>query len=78
MKEDELLAKLLFERFQKIALNVNETAQVIGVSKKALESDRYNAIGIPFTKRNNKERAQVMYSITAIAKFIIENQIKTF
>lgn len=76
MTDQEIMTKLLFEKYEKVALNVDETAKIIGISKKALESDRAEARGIPFTKRNGM-RGQVMYSITAIAKHLIDNQIKT-
>lgn len=77
MNEYEVLSKLLFEKYEKVTLTENETALVIGCSCKALQKDRLESKGIPFTRRNGKERGQVMYSITAIAKHLIENQIKT-
>ncbi|MDD2887299.1 MAG: hypothetical protein PHY66_05815 [Aliarcobacter sp.] len=77
MNEQEILAKILADKYGKIALNEEETAIIIGCSKKALEEDRRKAIGIPFSRRTGKERGQVMYTITAIAKHLINNQIKT-
>lgn len=77
MNEYETLSKLLFERFGKVTLDEDETAQVVGCSDKSLQNDRAEAIGIPYTRRNGKERGQIMYSITAIAKHLIDNQIKT-
>lgn len=77
MNEYEVLSKLLFEKFGKVTLDEDETASVVGCSNKILQKDRAEARGIPYTKRNNKEKSQVLYSITAIAKHLIDNQIKT-
>ena len=75
--DQEILAKLLFERFGKVALNPEEAASVIGANIKTLEADRAEAMGIPYTRRNNKMKGQVMYAVTAIAKTLIANQRKT-
>ena len=77
MTDIEIMSKLLFEKFEKITLTAEEAAGVIGTASKSLEKDRAEAIGIPFTRRNNKEKGQVLYSITAIAKTLVENQVKT-
>ena len=77
MNEYETLTKLLFEKFGKVTLDEEETALIVGCGKKILQKDRAEARGIPYTRRNGKERGQVMYSITAIVKHVIENQIKT-
>ena len=77
MNEYEILSKILFEKFGKAALNEDETASILGCSIKVLQTDRGEAIGVPYTRRNGKERGQVMYSITAIAKHLIDNKIKT-
>jgi hypothetical protein len=77
MNEYEVLSKLLFEKFEKVTLDENETSSVIGCSNKALQKDRSEATGIPYTRRNGKERGQIMYSVTAIAKHLIDNQMKT-
>jgi len=77
MSDIEIMAKLLFEKFNKLTLNPTEAASVLGTASKTLESDRAEAIGIPYTRRNNKEKGQIMYSITAIAKTLVKNQIKT-
>lgn len=76
MSEEEIITKLLFEKYGKIALNSDEAASVLGTAPKSLEKDRSEAIGIPFTRRNNKGKGQVLYSITAIAKTLVENQVK--
>lgn len=75
--EQEMMARMLFEKFQKLTLTAEEAASVLGTSPKTLEKDRAEAVGIPYTRRNNKEKGQVFYSITAIAKTLVENQKKT-
>lgn len=77
MNEYEILSKLLFEKFGKVTLDEDETSTVVGCSNKALQKDRSEARGIPYTRRSGKKRGQIMYSITAIAKHLIDNQIKT-
>jgi hypothetical protein len=77
MNEYEVLSKLLFDKFGKLTLNEDETSLVLGCSNKALQKDRSESRGVPFTKRTEQERGQIMYSITAIAKHLVENQIKT-
>ena len=77
MSEFEIMTRLLFDKFGKVALNPEEAASVLGSTSKSLEKDRSEAVGIPYTKRNNKERGQVMYTITSIAKTLVENQKKT-
>ena len=74
----ELMSRLLFEKFGKITLNPEEAASVLGTTVKSLEKDRAEAIGIPFTRRNNKEKGQVLYSVTIIAKTLLENQKNVF
>ena len=77
MNEYVTLSHLLFERFGKVTLNEDETATILGCSEKVLQKDRAEARGIAYSRRNGKERGQIMYSITAIAKHLIDNQIKT-
>ena len=77
MTDQEIMTRLLFEKYGKVALTVEETATILGISRKALEKDRYEATGIPFTRRTDKIKGQVMYSITTITKHLIQNQIKT-
>lgn len=76
--DQEIMAKLLFEKYGKIGLNTTETAEVLGCSEKTLEMDRGNARGIPYTKRLNKAKGQVIYNISTIAKFLVDNEIKVF
>lgn len=72
----KIMTSLLFDRFQKIALNAEETASVIGRSEDYLKKDREEATGIPCTRLNGKEKGKPLYNITAIAKALIENEKK--
>ena len=74
--EAKTLAQVLFEKYGKIVLTPKEAAVVLGTAVKTLESDRAEAIGIPYTRRNNKEKGQILYSITAIAKTLVDNEKK--
>lgn len=76
--EQEIMAKFLFDKFGKLTLSPEEAASALGTSPKNLEKDRGEAIGIPYTRRNNKPKGQVLYSITAIAKTLVENEVKVF
>lgn len=78
MTEQETLAKLLFDKYQKLTLNPKEAAETLNISVKSLESYRANAVGLPYTRiNNNKERGKIMYTVTSIAKYLVEQQIKT-
>lgn len=72
------ISGFLFERFGKITLNPKETAEVIGKTESGLKKDREEGVGIPYTRINGKDKGKPLYSVTAIAKTIIDNQIKIF
>lgn len=75
--DKELMSRILFDKYGKIALLPKEAAEVLGVSEDALKKDRQEAIGIPFTRRNNKENGTPLYNITSIANLLIDNESKT-
>lgn len=72
----KIISSILFERFQKIALNAQETASIIGKSEDYLKKDREQATGIPYVRLSGKNRSKPLYSITSIAKALIENEKK--
>ncbi|MBD3843804.1 MAG: hypothetical protein IE909_18390 [Campylobacterales bacterium] len=74
----KMISTFLFEKFGKIALNPKETAAVLGKTEAGLKKDREEGIGIPYTRINGKEKGKPLYSVTAIAKTIVDNQIKIF
>lgn len=75
-EEIKILTEMLFNKFNKITLSAKETAEVLGISEEALKDDRQNASGIAFTRRNRKEHGKPLYSITAIAKHMVINQVR--
>ncbi|PHO10297.1 hypothetical protein CPG37_04425 [Malaciobacter canalis] len=77
-QEYKLISSFLFEKFNKIALTPKETAAILGRTEAGLKKDREEEIGIPFTRLNRKEKGKPLYSITAIARTIVDNQIKIF
>jgi len=66
------------KNLKKVALNSKETASVLGITESLLKKDREEEIGIPFSRINGKEKGKPLYSVTAIAKTIVDNQIKIF
>lgn len=77
VEDSKLLAEIIAKQTGKVVLDTEEAAQILGVSKRTLEEDRAAAIGIPFTRLNNKPQGKPLYSIIAIAKQIIGNETKT-
>lgn len=78
LENTKLITSLLFDKFQKVVLLPKEAAMILGRSEEALKKDRLDAIGIPFTRLNNKPSGKPLYSITAIAKHLVESEVKTF
>lgn len=75
----KILVSILFDKFEKIALTPKETASILGEKTEAgLKQDREEGIGIPYTRINGKDRGKPLYPITAIAKTLIDNEIKIF
>lgn len=74
----KLLTSILFDKFGKVALTPTETAQVLGRSIDGLKKDRQNGEGLPYVRLNNKPYGKPLYSINAIAKFLVEKEIKVF
>ena len=74
----KMLVSVLFDKRGKIALSPKEVAEIIGVSESTLEKDRAENIGIPYTRVNGKQKGKPLYTLTAIAKTLIDNEIKIF
>ncbi len=72
-----MIFNALFGRFNKLTLTTEETAKITGISIESLKKDRNKEIGIPFVRRNGMENGKPMYSVSAISKFIVDNQINT-
>ena len=76
--EAQELSSLLFNKFNSLTLTTEQTAQATQRSVVSLQRDRRNATGIPYTKLGNKTGSdRALYSITDIAKYIVDNKIKT-
>jgi len=72
------LSSLLFSKFNSLTLTTEQTSQATNRSIISLQRDRRNATGIPYTKLGaNAGSDKALYSITDIAKYIVNNRIKT-
>jgi predicted site-specific integrase-resolvase len=61
-------------------LNTSEAAKLLGISPSTLDTWRKQGIGVPYLKPNMKadrDKARVMYSILDIAKWILNQKVKT-
>ena len=77
LEDSKILAEIIAKQTGKVVLDTEEAAQILGVSKRTLEEDRAESIGIPFTRLNNKPKGKPLYSVIEIAKQIVENEAKT-
>lgn len=74
----KILVSVLFDKHGKIALSPKEVAEVIGKTEATLKKDREENIGIPYTRINGKEKGKPLYTLTAIAKALVDNEVKIF
>lgn len=77
LEDSKTLAAIIAQQTGKIVLDTEEAAKILGISKRTLEEDRAESIGIPFTRLNNKPKGKPLYSVIAIAKQLVENESKT-
>jgi hypothetical protein len=77
-EEVKELASLLFGKFNSLTLTTEQTSQATNRSVISLQRDRRNATGIPYTKLGaNAGSDKALYSVTDIAKYIVNNKFKT-
>ncbi len=77
-EEIKELSSLLFSKFNSLTLTTEQTAEATQRSVISLQRDRRNAAGIPYTKLGNKTGSdRALYSITDIAKYIVNNKVRT-
>lgn len=77
-EEEKELSGLLFNKFNSLTLTTEQTAQATQRSIISLQRDRRNATGIPYTKLGNKSGSdRALYSVTDIARYIVDNKFKT-
>jgi hypothetical protein len=74
----KILVSVLFNKHGKIALSPKEVATIIGKTEATLKKDREENIGIPYTRINGKEKGKPLYTLTAIAKTLVDNEVKIF
>lgn len=74
----KILVSILFNKHGKIALSPKEVAELIGKTEATLKKDREENIGIPYTRINGKEKGKPLYTLTAIAKTLVDNEVKIF
>lgn len=74
----KILVSVLFDKHGKVALSPKEVSEILGISESTLEKDRAESIGIPYTRLNGKEKGKPLYTLTAIAKTLVDNEIKIF
>jgi hypothetical protein len=77
-KDIKMLVSELFDKHGKIVLSCKEVSQITGKTEAALRKDREANIGIPYTRINGKERGKPVYTLTAIAKTLVDNEVKIF
>ena len=76
-KELDGIAKLLFNKFDSLMLNADQTASVVGRSKVSLSRDRGSGIGIPYTSLGaGKGSDRALYNVYDIGRFIISRKVK--
>lgn len=76
-EEIKELSNLIFNEFKSLALTTEQTSTVTNRSVISLQRDRRNATGIPYTKLGNKTGSdKALYSVTDIAKHIVNNKAK--
>ncbi len=77
-EEVQHLSNLLFSEYGALTLDTEQTAKATQRSIVSLQRDRRNATGIPYTKLGaNAGSDKALYSVMDIAKFIVNNKIKT-
>ena len=73
--ENKFIAELLYKRFGSLLLSKSECSLAVGKSACTLDRERQRCIGIPFIKES--PTANVYYSITDIAQYIVDKKIQT-
>lgn len=71
------LLQILFNRYGKMQLRPNETAEVTGRSTTSLQRDRMDGVGIDYVKVGKGTNAKVFYPIASIVQFLESNTIQT-
>ena len=76
--EINFLAKMLFDKYNSLAITVDQTEEATQRSKVSLARDRAAAMGIPYTKLGKGGGSdKVMYSIYDVARFVVGRKQKS-
>ncbi len=70
------ITELLFSKYGAFKLNKGQTAKVFGISTSTLDRQRVSGTGIPYQQAT--ETSNVYYTISSIAEYLVENNIKTY
>ncbi len=71
------LLQILFDKYGKIQLPPQQTAEVTGRSKIMLQKDRMAGVGLQYVKVGKGKSAKVYYPLTEIVNFLENNQVQT-
>ena len=71
------LLQLLFNKYGKVQLTPQETAEATGRSAIMLQKDRMAGIGLQYVKVGKQKSAKVYYPLQEIVNFLENNQVKT-
>jgi hypothetical protein len=66
-QQEQVLTKMLHEKYGKLLLSKKECSQEIGRSCSSLDRDRQNSIGIQFLKQSD---GNIYYPISEIASYL--------
>ena len=70
--EIQFMAKILFDKYAQLALDTEQTAEVIGKAPITLKVDRGAGRGLPYTRAGRFVR----YNITDVAEYLVNNRVK--
>ncbi len=78
-KEKEQLVKLLVDRYSTLILSRKQAAEALNISTATLDRMKESAVGPAYTKVDTNSRSnngKVYYPVTALADYLISNQMK--
>lgn len=70
-QQEQVLTKMLHEKYGKLLLSKKECSQEIGRSCSSLDRDRKQALGIQYIKQSD---GNIYYPISEIASYLIRVQ----
>lgn len=70
--EIKFLAKMLFDKYNTLALDTKTTGLIVGKAEITLKTDRAESRGMPYSKMGHL----VKYSVTDIAAYLVQQRQK--